>query len=166
MNRREELIEAAKDLNEVLGLAPEIDVSGYLKDIVEDIREAAQLITEADKISEETKQVIKGLVAPASPGLTISPALVAKQGEVVEKGEEEGIKRSSIREKSPLGHLLNSQGGRIDRLLLEGTHSLEEIATELDCRLARVKGHLASIKKEGHTVIVNKIGKVLIHEKK
>ena len=87
MNRREELIEAAKDLNKVLGLAPEIDVSRPLKDIVEDIREAAQLITDADKINEATKQVIKGLVVATSPESTIPPASV-EQGEGVEKGEE------------------------------------------------------------------------------
>jgi len=57
------LIRAAEELNEVLGLEPEIDVSADEKTIKAMIAEAAGLIEEGDNISDETIDVIEAVLA-------------------------------------------------------------------------------------------------------
>ena len=59
--RREDLIKAAKELNEALGLEPQIKTGKKVteKELSEQILEAAELILPEDDISDETMQVIK-----------------------------------------------------------------------------------------------------------
>jgi len=59
--KREDLIKAAKELNNVLGLDPRIKTGKKVteKELSEQILEAAELILPEDDISEETMRVIK-----------------------------------------------------------------------------------------------------------
>lgn len=59
--KREDLIKAAKELNDVLGLDPRIKTGKKVteKELSEQILEAAELILPEDDISEETIRVIK-----------------------------------------------------------------------------------------------------------
>ncbi len=59
--KREGLIKAAKELNDVLGLDPQIKTGKKVteKELSEQILEAAELILPEDDISEETMKVIK-----------------------------------------------------------------------------------------------------------
>ena len=75
--KREDLIKAAKELNDVLGLDPQINTGKKVtdKELTEQILEAADLILPEDDISEETMRVIKLL----------------KKGESVEDEEDEEV---------------------------------------------------------------------------
>lgn len=75
--KREDLIKAAKELNDVLGLDPQIKTGKKVteKELSEQILEAAELILPEDDISEETMRVIKLL-----------------QGESAEDEEDEEVK--------------------------------------------------------------------------
>jgi hypothetical protein len=59
--KREDLIKAAKELNDVLGLDPQIKTGKKVteKELSEQILEAAELILPEDGISDETMKVIK-----------------------------------------------------------------------------------------------------------
>ncbi len=74
--KREDLIKAAKELNDVLGLDPQIKTGKKATDteLTEQILEAADLLLPEDDISEETMRVIKLL-----------------KGESVEDEEEEEV---------------------------------------------------------------------------
>src|SRR5690606_27558082 len=74
--KREDLIKAAKELNDVLGLDPQIKTGKKVteKELSEQILEAAELILPEDDISDETMWVIKIL-----------------KGEIVEEQDEEEV---------------------------------------------------------------------------
>ena len=59
--KREDLIKAVKELNDVLGLEPRIKTGKKVteKELSEQILEAVELILPEDNISEETMRVIK-----------------------------------------------------------------------------------------------------------
>lgn len=61
--KRNQLVDAAKDLNETIGLDPEIDISTKTKvgKIKEQILEASELIEPSDEISDKTKETLKQL---------------------------------------------------------------------------------------------------------
>jgi hypothetical protein len=65
--KREDLIKAAKELNDVLGLDPQIKTGKKVmeKELSEQILEAAELILPEDGISDETMKVIKILKGEA-----------------------------------------------------------------------------------------------------
>lgn len=65
--KREDLIKAAKELNDVLGLDPQIKTGKRVteKELSEQILEAAELILPEDDISDETIKVIKILKGEA-----------------------------------------------------------------------------------------------------
>lgn len=65
--KREDLIKAAKELNDVLGLDPQIKTGKKVtdKELTEQILEAADLLLPEDDISEETMKVIEVLKGEA-----------------------------------------------------------------------------------------------------
>ena len=75
--KREDLIKAAKELNDVLGLDPQIKTGKKAtdKELIDQLLEAADLILPEDDISDETMKVIKLL----------------KKGESVEDEEDEEV---------------------------------------------------------------------------
>lgn len=58
---RAQLVDAAKDLNEVLDLDPKIDTRAPVSELKKNVGEAAQLLQETDKIKPETKTVVDAL---------------------------------------------------------------------------------------------------------
>jgi len=60
--KAEELINAAEELNEVLGLDPAIDTSQDLEKLKEEVSEAAELVEPEDDLSAETIEVIDNLL--------------------------------------------------------------------------------------------------------
>lgn len=73
MPGRKELVDAAKNLNEVLDADPPIDVKKGIDEIKREILEAAGLLTESDVIKDNTRKVIDELTAPA-PEAKAKPA--------------------------------------------------------------------------------------------
>ena len=65
--RREDLIKAAKELNDVLGLEPQIKTGKKVadKELIDQLLEAADLILPEDDISDETMKVIEVLKGEA-----------------------------------------------------------------------------------------------------
>ena len=59
--KREDLIKAAKELNDVLGLEPQIKTGKKVtdKELIDQLLEAADLILPEDDISDETMKVVK-----------------------------------------------------------------------------------------------------------
>ena len=77
--KKSELIVVAKELNDVLGLDPEINVKGKVKKLQQEIIEAGQLIDPVeDEFTDETWAILEELGAASRPG------------EVNEEEEEEG----------------------------------------------------------------------------
>lgn len=64
--KKEQLIAAAKELNELLGVDPEIPTKKSADEdlIIEKLCEAAELIEEGDEVSEETIEVLTEIGAP------------------------------------------------------------------------------------------------------
>lgn len=62
--KKSEVVAAAKELNEVLGLDPQIDVDGVpLGELKELVVEAQMLIEPADEISKKTEDIIEALAS-------------------------------------------------------------------------------------------------------
>lgn len=91
MPSRKQLVEAAKDLNKVLDADPPIDVEKGVDEIKKEILEAAILLTDGDKIEDETRAVIDELQAPAETGEKAKPAKgkTAKAKDASAKATEE-----------------------------------------------------------------------------
>lgn len=67
--KKSELIVVAKELNDVLGLDPEIDVKGKVKKVQQAIIEAGQLIDPVeDEFTDETWAILEELGAASRPG--------------------------------------------------------------------------------------------------
>ena len=64
---KKDLVTAANELNEVLGLSPQIDTTGNAKEIKSLVQEAADFVEPEDKISDATKAVIKALKEDPAP---------------------------------------------------------------------------------------------------
>lgn len=61
--QRKHLVEAARDLNKVMELSPEIDIAGSSAAIKDSLLEASELLTEKDAVHSSTRDVIKALKA-------------------------------------------------------------------------------------------------------
>lgn len=82
--KREDLIKAAKELNDVLGLDPQIKTGKKVidKELIDQLLEAADLILPEDDISDETIKVIEIL-----------------KGEAVEEEDDEEVEEEEIEEQ-------------------------------------------------------------------
>lgn len=92
--KRSDLVNAAKEMNELMGLDPAIDIKGKPDAIVEGLIKAKELLTPEDVISDSTKVVLEALEEEDAP----APKPVKKNGkkskpepepEPVEEEEEE-----------------------------------------------------------------------------
>lgn len=59
---RAKLVEAAKELNEVLRINPTINIEGTVEELKEEMREAIDLIRETDTITPPTQKIVAELV--------------------------------------------------------------------------------------------------------
>ena len=94
--KKKELQEAAKELNEVLALEPEINVEGSVTELKEDIKGVIPLIEEDDELTTPTTNIIKALSEPkeekrkegARPETVKEEQRVAKGKDSVEEEQE------------------------------------------------------------------------------
>ena len=105
--KREDLIKAAKELNDIMGLDPQIKTGKKVtdKELIDQLLEAADLILPEDDISEETMRVIKLL----------------KKGESVEDEEDEEVEVDEELEE------LEEEDEEIDEEELEDEEEEEEM---------------------------------------
>ena len=98
--KREDLIKAAKELNDVLGLDPQIKTGKKVteKELSEQILEAAELILPEDNISEETMRVIKLLKGESVEDEEGEEVEAVEADEGLEDEEEEELKEEDAEE--------------------------------------------------------------------
>lgn len=98
--KREDLIKAAKELNDVLGLDPQIKTGKKVteKELSEQILEAAELILPEDNISEETMRVIKLLKGESVEDKEDEEVEAVEADEGLEDEEEEELKEEDAEE--------------------------------------------------------------------
>lgn len=87
------LISTAKELNEVLGLDPAINLKASEAVLKAKIREAAELLTPDDAVTEETTKVLQEL------GVWIDKDKTEEAEEIPEEKEDEEIKELSLAEE-------------------------------------------------------------------
>lgn len=80
---------AAKELNEVLGIEPPINVKGSGDDLTKALKVAIKLITDDDEFTEVTQEVVDELKAAKKAAAPAPPAKKGKAAPVVEEDEEE-----------------------------------------------------------------------------
>lgn len=83
-----QLVKAAEELNEVLGLEPQIDVTLEEDALVKDLLEAAELLVPEDDISEETLNVIDTLEAAQESGQEAAAEVDVTDAESTDNGPE------------------------------------------------------------------------------
>ena len=64
----QELKEAAKDLNKVVGCEPPIDMNGDKEVLIASLMEAAELVVPTDKLRPVTRRVIDQLIKKGKKG--------------------------------------------------------------------------------------------------
>jgi hypothetical protein len=79
MASRAKLVDAAKNLNEVLALDPAIDIKGTASQLSDQIKEAASLLEEKDTVEDGTQEVIDELTGAEAED---EPAAEEEEGEV------------------------------------------------------------------------------------
>jgi len=183
----ETLRQVAQELNEVLGLEPPIGLTLEEEELEEKLIEASALVEPGDEFSPGTWQVLealghlpphvqewrRGMMEESSSGAAaettareeeMATASAAGSGKG-EKKKKEGKKKSGGgggQQRSPFGHLLNRQSGRIDMLLLEGKHTVDEIAAELGVSKSRVLSHIRALRNKHVQVVKNEQGQLKI----
>ena len=158
--KRSELVNAAKELNQKLGLKPPIDIKAKADALTQLLKEALELIDPTDTFTEATQAVLDEIKGP----VTTDAGYVDEKGEeqtsevtpsVAEKKKPAEKKATPKKEKADsdgvtsFGHRVNSQSGKIDRILERGEAvSLEEVAKEIDCPAKRVLSHIKHLQKD------------------
>jgi len=97
--KKEQLIAAAKELNELLGVDPEIPTKKSADEdlIIEKLCEAAELIEEGDEVSEETIEVLTEIGAPGFEAK--EPAEDPEEDPEPEEEDEKPAKKSAKKEE-------------------------------------------------------------------
>jgi hypothetical protein len=89
---RAKLVDAASELNKVLGLDPEIDTSAETSELKTKVAEAAALASEDDDLSDETKAVINQLTKASA---------TTDDGGATTDGATEGAPKKARRARKP-----------------------------------------------------------------
>jgi len=63
-----QLVEAAKELQKVLGAKPPLRTTGDKENIIKDLKEAAGLLEPTDEITEETRWVLGQILGESERG--------------------------------------------------------------------------------------------------
>ena len=163
---------AARELNKVLGLDPQIEVKGTtLEELKVLVFDASGLIEEGDEVSEKTTAVLAALKEEAGPESVVKekPEPTPEpepEKETTPAPPKESKKKSG--EKTPLGHSIESMAGKIDLVLLDNVGKelkIDEIVEKADVTKARVKGHVKHLQqKKGEDITVS--GNILVFKKK
>lgn len=157
MPSRTELVEAAQDLNKVLDADPPIDVEKGVDEIKKEILEAASLLTEIDKIEDNTRKVIDALRAP--PDEKGKPKAKAPKASKSEKASKVAKKPAAAKERKPRKESSRAtgkdakakdefrplRGGTIRAnifALMDGKMTVEQIADKLKVDRANCHAHV------------------------
>ncbi len=130
---RKDLVKAAEELNEVLGLDPEIEVDNDIEALKTLISEAAELIEPEDEISKRTTKVIKQLEGQEEVPVTEDKGgkMMAQQKQEPEPPKKAGkeSKKESTAKKASGGVISGKLEGRqkqktlteaIDKIIAKG----------------------------------------------
>ena len=159
---RKSLVAAAKELNEILGLDPEIDITQGADALKKAIFAASTLLEKGDKISKATESVIQAVITAATPkndddddendektNESSKPAAAADDSdddaEPEPKPEKPKGKKGGKKDepKTVFGSRVSSSAGKIDVLVAKGKPmTISQIAEALGVSNARVKAHL------------------------
>jgi len=135
-----ELIELAKDLNNLMDLEPALPTAQKTtKDkLINEIKKVTKMLEPGDKLTKESITTLKvlGFEMPKPPESKPSESKPPKEK-----------KAKSVKEKSRYGHKLGSQSAALDELFFKGT-TIEKAAEKLGVKEGRVKGHLQHLKKD------------------
>jgi excinuclease UvrABC nuclease subunit len=109
MDNKKRLVEVAKELNEVLGLEPQIDLKAKLKELKQKIKEASELIDfEQDDLSKETLTVLK----------EVSTNKISESKVKLEEKEPPKVVEEVKTKKKPTSISLQPQGRRLGEKML------------------------------------------------
>lgn len=81
MKKIEALQNAARELNDLIHLKPQIVIDGRRKNLTEKLHIAAGLLEPGDKVSEETKATLKAIGADIGRGFFCAGDLSKERGE-------------------------------------------------------------------------------------
>jgi len=106
--KRSELSEVAKELNQVMGLEPEINTAAKVKDLKEKVMEAGQHIDpQEDEFTESTWEIMENLGAAFRPAEEYTPDRSGEQEE--EESQEEQPKQKSVSEEESVKEQIEGQ---------------------------------------------------------
>lgn len=146
---KEKLVQAADELNKVLGLEPVIPLDLSQQEIEKLVIEASRMVVENDVFSSPTWSVLLEM-GELSVQVKQKVTGLLKQ----KKGRNRMAKEKENLGKSVWGHKLGSVSGKMDVLITENKHTIDQIATQLGCRKERVRGHLAHLRSKGVKVSI------------
>lgn len=137
---REAMLKAAKDLNEVLGLTPQIDLEADSDVLIEQLKKAGGLVDPQDELKPETREVLSILEKKeGKEGITREKAIPRVPKKEKEK-EVEGVPRKKNLE---LFSLLSS-------LISTGKHTSVEIVNLVQKQFPRTpRGTIQTILSDG-----------------
>lgn len=166
------LADAAKDMNEELGLEPKIKTVAIKREkLIEALQREGEDLREGDNLKDSTVHVLEVLGCDCSMLENCSPSPVSEKEEISESEEEEveiedeeeapPVKKEkkeksvSIKEKKEVrttefGSREGSQAASIDNVLLKKKpKTIEQIAELSGQTKTRVKLHINHLKKKG-----------------
>jgi len=187
MISKEDAKKVAEELNTLLGLIPPLDPSEKPEILTEQLKEAAELIVPEDPLSPLAMEVVQAIQSGEviSDSESVSERQeVSESEEQEEKGEvkqpvaktKKAKSKAQMSEeqiavvpsplsagvekltgKTPFGYKVNSAGGRIDLLFLQGGEwTVDELAAASKATRARTVHHIYALRKKQK---IAKVGK-------
>jgi len=157
--KRSLLVRAAKELNEVLGLEPPIDVSQKPEVLVSLLTEASGLLEEGDEITKETQDVldylnsIKKAQATTNEKKSDETKVSKEKVNEVEKRKIPKTPKTIKKEKTVFGSGIGTSAASIDIAILElQKATLSEIVEKAGCKKERARSHICTLVKKGYLV--------------
>ena len=164
---REQIVDAATELNEVLGLDPEIDVKLSTADLKGKIVEASELIGPGDDISKETQEVLNALKpepeAEEEKPKKKKPKVATGTKKKVAAGTSPGA--LAAKERGPMTTFVNNlmvKGLAWDKLVEKAAAEAESRGSKNLGTEAHLKSHVGNLKKSGKWTVEEVDGTIKI----
>lgn len=151
---KQHLLEAAKELNGMLGLEPPIAVDLPDEELKTLLAEAAALVTKDDTLTAVTWSVlleVGGLVKEVEAKAIKLCNVKPKKGEKKMTEETKEKKESAVSVSSVLTSLIT-----------EGKYTKAQILEKAQCKDGRYGSHVRYLKKKGNTIVTDDLGIVSI----
>lgn len=149
--KRENYVDAARDLNTVLDPDPPIDVSKALEDLKSAIKEAIPELAEGDELEENTKKVIAELTgAPKEePKTKATKEKSAKKSDSAEKpAKKSGVIAALIDDLKSGGGTVNEMYDRLAKKFPDRATSEKGMRITIGVQLNRLSKNGLKIHKE------------------